>query len=1240
MQQNYINKTLNFVHNNGYNLSASEFLNKASKFLSSLLSVDHVIISKYLLNNPFNVYTLAFYSQQNLRPNITYDLRGTPCENVINKTICYYPDNIQELFPLDTALVKMNAKSYIGIPLFDENRVPIGLITLLNNKPLKDVETIEVILKIFAIKIEKILERIIYEDFLNENNLKYEELSNAIYEGILIHDKGKIKSVNAVLENMFGYSSKELVGANGAELLFPKKHQDFIKINIANKSDGIIEVEGIKKDGSIFPLEIKSKEIQSNNNQTIKFCLFKDITEAKKTEIENTKLLAAVEQSANAIVITDLKGDIEYVNPKFCKTTGYSKSEIIGKNPSILRSGYQSKEFFSNLWNTIKSGETWIGEFQNKNKKGELYWEHATISPIKNFQGEITNYLAIKEDISERKKAEIKLKNAYTTIQEKENYLTRILQTANEGFWIIDVEDITVNVNTKMCAILGIKESEIIGKSIYNFVNKKNAEIFDKEIKNRKLGISSNYEIELINSNGKTTPCLFNTSPVYNKENVVIGSFALVTNISNLKNAYKELEIKHLELLKLTNQLSEKNRLHLEVKDKFKNLFNNSPVSLWEQDFSEVKKLIKDRGIKASNLNKYLDENRDFLIKCVSKINIIRVNKSTFNLMGVKSIEELRVLLKHANTEITYKSLAKEITAVTLNQSEFYGETQFKLADGKLITTIIKSEINTEGVAIVSVIDITSIKNIENQLKIAKIKAEKSDERYRLAVAASGLGIWDWDLSTGHIHYSNLYKKQIGYEPNELENCFDTWKNNLHPDDLEYAISNIENYLKNPIGQHLSEFRLLHKNGSYIWILSTAESLKNEKGEVIRIFGSHRDITLRKKALLKLEKQTVELLKANEKAEESIRLKTEFLNNMSHEVRTPMNAILGFSQFLSDKNLSPEKRNHFVNIIQKSGNQLLRVIDDILEISQLETKQIKVLEKPVCLNDFLMELFSTFDIKAKENQNSLYVEKNLSDKESTIYTDRSKLHKILCNLLENALKFTKKGSIYFGYKLVKNKIELFVKDTGCGINLEHQKIIFERFLQLNNKTTDNPEGLGLGLSIAKENAELLGGIISVESVKSKGSTFKVSIPYKPVNIISKPEHIKEHIKETKPENVILIVEDEEVNYLFIEILVTKIFNSNCKILHARDGLEAVNLCKNNEAINLVLMDINMPIMNGYEATKQIRAFNKDIPIIAQTAYSITGDKEKARLAGCNNFITKPISFDTLQRVIKSYLIIG
>ena len=290
----------------------------------------------------------------------------------------------------------------------------------------------------------------------------------------------------------------------------------------------------------------------------------------------------------------------------------------------------------------------------------------------------------------------------------------------------------------------------------------------------------------------------------------------------------------------------------------------------------------------------------------------------------------------------------------------------------------------------------------------------------------------------------------------------------------------------------------------------------------------------------------------------------------------------------------------------------------------------------------LLELFSIFDIKAKENKTPLYFKKGLSDKQSTIYTDETKLNKILDNLLNNALKFTDEGFIEFGYTIVSKdvstgtsqQIEIYVKDTGIGIKHEKQEIIFERFSQEEKGLSRKVGGLGLGLSIAKENTELLGGKITLKSEKGKGSTFFVTIPYKPVYSDNETMNIT-----TKQEELtILIVEDEEVNFLYLETLIEDEIKLECNILHAKHGQEAVDICKAEANIDFVLMDLKMNIMNGYEATKLIKEFRPDLKIVAQTAYTSKEDREKAISAGCDDFISKPISEKILKGFINKYLL--
>ena len=266
-----------------------------------------------------------------------------------------------------------------------------------------------------------------------------------------------------------------------------------------------------------------------------------------------------------------------------------------------------------------------------------------------------------------------------------------------------------------------------------------------------------------------------------------------------------------------------------------------------------------------------------------------------------------------------------------------------------------------------------------------------------------------------------------------------------------------------------------------------------------------------------------------------------------------MNGIIGFSGFLNNHDLTIEKRKQYIRIIQNSGHQLLRIVDDLIEISSLETKQLVASEQPFCFNEMLFDLFTVFDLRAKENKTPLYLKRGLSDEASTIFSDRSKLNKIISNLIDNALKFTSDGYIEFGYLLHEENLRIYVEDTGVGIAIQKQESIFERFSKENNEMSNNVSGLGLGLSIAKENTKLLRGEISVKSKKGKGTTFFVDIPYKPLKTSKSKKLIKSSEIKKDSAQSILIADDEEVNYLYLEILLKEVFKVNCEIIHAKNG---------------------------------------------------------------------------------------
>lgn len=511
--------------------------------------------------------------------------------------------------------------------------------------------------------------------------------------------------------------------------------------------------------------------------------------------------------------------------------------------------------------------------------------------------------------------------------------------------------------------------------------------------------------------------------------------------------------------------------------------------------------------------------------------------------------------------------------------------------------------------------DITSQKKTEIELK-------KSEERFSQIIKNSKDWIWEVDKNGMYTYVSEITENLLLYKPDEIvgkKYFYDFFEENTREKFKKIAIEAIKQ--KKTFSNF--ENQCVKKNGEKIWLLTSGTPILNKQGELIGYRGLDKDIT-------KQKNHTQELLIAKEKAEESDRLKTEFINNMSHEIRTPMNGILGFSEMLNNEGITDEKRKTFIKIIQSSGHQLLQVIDDILEISSLGTKQVKVYESEVSLNDIFVELFSIFDTKAKENKTPLYLKKGLKDLESTIFTDNVKLTKIISNLLENAIKFTNVGNIEFGYHLNNNIIEIYVKDTGIGILESKHDLIFKSFSQGENELSKKQSGLGLGLSIAKENTELLGGNIHLESKIGHGSTFYVKIPYKPV-------HKNNITDKILPKHTILIVEDEEVNYLYLETMLEDVICLDCKIIHAKNGKEAVEICKENNVIDLVLMDLKMPVMNGFEATKQVKELYPKLPVIALTAYSTEKEREQSIEAGCDDFISKPLPLDVIKNMLKKYL---
>jgi len=527
--------------------------------------------------------------------------------------------------------------------------------------------------------------------------------------------------------------------------------------------------------------------------------------------------------------------------------------------------------------------------------------------------------------------------------------------------------------------------------------------------------------------------------------------------------------------------------------------------------------------------------------------------------------------------------------------------------------------------------DISARKHAEQELIKAKERAEESEQRLKLASESAQLGIWDLNIPENILLWDDRMYELYGVKKNSRVKTIDTWINGIHPEDKEYALSEFHEALKGN-KQFNTNFRVKHPNGNIIYIKGDGLVIRDSKGKAIRMIGINRDVTESK-----LNENELKI--AKDKAEESDRLKTEFINNMSHEIRTPMNGIIGFTEMLEKDDLSAEKRKYYSKIVQNSSYQLLRIIDDIIEISSLGTKQEKLHESEFNLNDMFMELFSVFNLKSRERNIPIYVKKALHDDKSYITTDKSKLNKILSNLLENAIKYTNEGFIELGYYLEKQNLVMYVKDTGIGIDPKNHALVFDRFSQENKDISRRFGGLGLGLSISKENAQLLGGDILIDSEKGKGSTFYLTIPYIPGKTASHSTAAESAVPfdNESDKYTILVAEDEEVNYLYLEAIFENGMPEKYSLLHAKNGKEAVEICTTNGTVDLILMDIKMPVMDGYDACRIIKSKFPNVPVIAQTAYSTESEKEIALKNGFNDFIAKPKKKDKLIELISKYL---
>ena len=666
--------------------------------------------------------------------------------------------------------------------------------------------------------------------------------------------------------------------------------------------------------------------------------------------------------------------------------------------------------------------------------------------------------------------------------------------------------------------------------------------------------------------------------------------------------AKEDVIISHSDSLKLIHEL-EVHQIELELQNEElhnvqiqKELIHEKYVELYDFAPSGFFSLSNDGIIEKLNLNgaKELGKDRHYLIGKNFKLFVSEDSRSNF----ISFLENV------------FTNGKKETCEITLCNDEV--NRNYLFLSGKMAN-------NSEHCHITAT-DITKRKQAEDELQI-------SEERMRLAIANSPVPIMIHDEDNNVLQLSDGWTQFSGYTIEDIPTLED-WTELAYGARSGIEKKYIDDLFEINKTKHNGEWLVQAKDGSQrIWEFQTTPLGRVYKGKRV-LHSLAFDITDRKH-------NEQELVRAKEKAEEHDRLKSAFLANMSHEIRTPMNGILGFASLLKEPKLSGNDKQRFIGIIEKSGIRMLNIINDLIDISKVESGQMKTSISETNINNQIEYIHAFFFQEVEAKGMHIILDKLLAPDQATITTDREKLFAILTNLVKNAIKYSDDGVIKIGCEKKERFLEFYVKDTGIGISPNRQTAVFDRFVQADIEDARAFQGAGLGLTISKAYVEMLGGSIWLTSMLGKGSEFYFTIPFRPVSSEEENINVTNGNQDSigKKKLKILIAEDDEVSSMFLSLVME---DFSCETIHAVTGTEAVSISRQNPDIDLIMMDIKLPLLSGYDAATQIRQFNTDVIIIAQTAYGLVNDKDKALEVGCDDYISKPIDRSRLETMIQKH----